>query len=92
LPNKARILLVGIALSVLGGGLVLPHTFIYYHDVWGFPIAGAGLDASYGTLASLAIPPLVDSLIDKWRPKPGLYSSSRISSFGYCGRTNKIAK
>ena len=78
-------MLVGIALSALGNGLVLPYTFIYFHNVRGFPTAVAGLIASYGALASLAISPLVGSLIDKWGPKPVLLASLIVSSVGYCG-------
>jgi MFS family permease len=85
LPHKARIMLVGIALSALGNGLVLPYTFIYFHNVRGFPIAVAGLIASYGALTSLAISPLVGNFIDKWGPKPVLLASLVISSVGYCG-------
>lgn len=85
LPRKARIMLIGIALSALGNGLVLPYTFIYFHNVRGFPTAVAGLIASYGALASLAISPLVGNLIDKWGPKPVLLASLIVSSIGYCG-------
>ena len=66
LPRQARIMLLGIALSALGNGLVLPYTFIYFHNIRGFPIAVAGLIASYGAFSSLAISPLVGNLIDKW--------------------------
>ena len=85
LPRKARIMLAGIALSAIGNGLVLPYTFIYFHNVRGFPTAVAGLIASYGALSSLAISPLVGNLIDKWGPKPVLLASLIISSIGYCG-------
>ena len=85
LPRKARIMLAGIALSALGNGLVLPYTFIYFHNVRGFPIVVAGLIASYGALTSLATSPLVGNLIDKWGPKPVLLASLVISSVGYCG-------
>jgi len=85
LPKKARIMLLGIALSALGNGLVLPYTFIYFHNIRGFPIAVAGLIASYGALASLVISPLIGSLIDKWGPKPVLLTSLIISSVSYCG-------
>jgi MFS family permease len=76
---------VGIALSALGNGLVLPYTFIYFHNVRDFPIAVAGLIASYGAFTSLAISPLVGNFIDKWGPKPVLLASLAISSVGYCG-------
>ena len=57
-------MLLGIALSALGNGLVLPYTFIYFHNIRDFPIAVAGLIASYGAFSSLAISPLVGNLID----------------------------
>jgi MFS family permease len=84
LPKKARVMLLGIALSALGNGLVLPYTFIYFHNIRGFPIAVAGLIASYGAFAALAISPLVGNLIDKWGPKPVLITSLLVSSVGYC--------
>jgi len=84
LPKKARVMLLGIALSALGNGLVLPYTFIYFHNIRGFPITVAGLIASYGAFSSLAISPLVGNLIDKWGPKPVLITSLLVSSVGYC--------
>lgn len=83
LSRKARIMLLGIALSALGNGLVLPYTFIYFHNIRGFPIAVAGLIASYGAFSSLVISPLVGNLIDKWGPKPVLIASLIISSIGF---------
>ena len=83
LPKKARIMLLGIALSALGNGLVLPYTFIYFHNIRGFPIAVAGLIASYGAFSSLAISPLVGNLIDKWGPKPVLITSLLVSAAGF---------
>ena len=76
-------MLVGIALSALGNGLVLPYTFIYFHNIRGFPIAVAGLIASYGAFAALAISPLVGNLIDKWGPKPVLITALLVSATGY---------
>ena len=83
LPKKAKIMLLGIALSALGNGLVLPYTFIYFHNIRGFPIAVAGLIASYGAFSSLAISPLVGNLIDKWGPKPVLITSLLVSAAGF---------
>lgn len=84
LPKQARVMLLGIALSALGNGLVLPYTLIYFHNIRGFPIAVAGLIASYGAFSSLAISPLVGNLIDKWGPKPVLITSLLVSFVGYC--------
>ena len=52
LPKKARVMLLGIPLSALGNGLVLPYTFIYFHNIGSFLIKVAGLIASYGTFAA----------------------------------------
>ena len=52
LPKKARVMLLGIALSALGNGLVLPYTFIYFHNIRGYLITVAVLIASYGTFAA----------------------------------------
>ena len=38
LPRKARNMLAGIALSALGNGLVLPYSFIYFHNIRGFQL------------------------------------------------------
>jgi MFS family permease len=84
LPKQAQIMLLGIALSALGNGLVLPYTFIYFHNIRGFPIAVAGVIASYGAFSSLSISPLVGNLIDKWGPKPVLITSLLVSFVGYC--------
>jgi hypothetical protein len=59
-------MLLGIALYALGNGLVLPYTFIYFFNIGGFPIAVAGLIASYGAFSSLSISRLVGKLIDNW--------------------------
>jgi MFS family permease len=83
LSKQAKIMLFGIALSAIGNGLVLPYTFIYFHNIRGFPIAVAGLIASYGAFSSLAISPLVGNLIDKWGPKPVLITSLLVSAAGF---------
>jgi hypothetical protein len=55
LPTKVRIMMVGIALSAIGNGLVLPYTFIYFNSIRGIPTAVAGLIIGYGAFASLVI-------------------------------------
>ena len=83
LPTKVRIMMVGIALSALGNGLVLPYTFIYFHTIRGIPTAVAGLIIGYGALASLVISPLVGNMVDKWGPKPVLIVALLVSAAGY---------
>jgi MFS family permease len=76
-------MMVGIALSAIGNGLVLPYTFIYFHTIRGIPTAVAGLIIGYGALASLVISPLVGNMVDKWGPKPVLIVSLLVSAAGY---------
>jgi MFS family permease len=83
LPTKFRVILLGIALSALGNGLVLPYLFIYLHNIRGISSALAGLIIGYGALASLAISPLVGNMIDHWGPKPVLLISLLVSAVGY---------
>ena len=83
LPTKVRIMMVGIALSAIGNGLVLPYTFIYFNTIRGIPTAVAGLIIGYGALASLVISPLVGNMVDKWGPKPVLIVALLVSATGF---------
>lgn len=83
LPPQVRRMLLGVTLSALGNGLVLPFAFVYFHSVRHIPISIAGLIFSYGALISLAMAPLAGSLIDKWGPRPLLIISLSITGIGY---------
>lgn len=75
--------MVGITLSALGNGLVLPFAFVYFHSIRHISTSIAGLIFSYGAFASLAVAPAAGSLIDKWGPRPMLMTSLVISAVGY---------
>lgn len=83
LPAHVRRMLLGITLSALGNGLVLPFAFVYFHSIRDIPTSTAGLIFSYGALVSLAVAPGIGTLIDKWGPKPILIISLLISAVGY---------
>jgi len=83
LPSEVRRMLLGIALSALGNGLVMPFAFVYFHSVRHIPTSIAGLIFSYGALISLMAAPMVGSLIDKWGPRPILIISLSILGIGY---------
>lgn len=83
LPNKVRTMLLGITLSAIGNGLVLPYLFIYLHNVRGISSALAGVIVGYGALSSLAISPLVGNMVDHWGPKPVLLIALVVSGLGY---------
>lgn len=83
LPPHVRRMLLGITLSALGNGLVLPFAFVYFHSIRNIPTSTAGLIFSYGALVSLVVAPGIGTLIDKWGPKPILIISLLISAVGY---------
>ncbi|MBI3429179.1 MAG: MFS transporter [Actinobacteria bacterium] len=83
LPPHVRRMLLGITLSALGNGLVLPFAFVYFHSIRNIPTSTAGLIFSYGALVSLVAAPGIGTLIDKWGPKPILIASLLISAVGY---------
>lgn len=83
LPPEVRRMLLGITLSALGNGLVLPFAFVYFHSVRHIPTSIAGLVFSYGAIVSLSVAPVVGSLIDKWGPRPILIISLIVSGLGY---------
>lgn len=83
LPPQVRRMLLGITLSALGNGLVLPFAFVYLHSIRHISTSMAGLIFSYGAVISLLVAPMVGTLIDKWGPRPILLASLVISAVGY---------
>lgn len=76
-------MLLGITLSALGNGLVLPYSFVYLHSIRGFSTQMSGVVFSYSAIVSLVVAPLVGTLIDKWGPKPILITALLLSGLGY---------
>lgn len=72
LPAPARRLLVGIAISAFGNGLVLPYLVIYLGQVRGLGTGTAGLVIAWQALVSLAVGPLAGTVIDRVGARPVL--------------------
>ena len=83
LPPLVRRMMIGITLSALGNGLVLPFAFVYFHSIRDISTSVAGLIFSYGAFVALAVAPIMGTLIDKWGPRPILLLSLVISAVGY---------
>lgn len=83
LPPPVRRMLLGITLSALGNGLVLPFAFVYFHSIRHISTSMAGLIFSYGAVIALLVAPMVGTLIDKWGPRPILMASLVVSAIGY---------
>ena len=83
LSFRTRILLLGVLLSSVGNGLVLPYMFVYLHNVRGIGSALTGTIVGFGAFVSLAVSPLIGNVIDHWGPKPVLLASLVVSGIGY---------
>lgn len=83
LPREAYAILLGITLSAMGNGLVLPFFVVYLHQARGLPVAIAGLVLSWMGVASLLFAPAVGWLIDHFGPKPALIFGLAVSAIGY---------
>lgn len=83
LPRDAYSILLGVTLSAIGNGLVLPFFVVYLHQARGLPVAVAGLALSWMGIASLLFAPLVGWIVDHFGPKPGLIFGLVVSAIGY---------
>ena len=83
LSCRTRILVLGVLLSCVGNGLVLPYMFVYLHNVRGIGSALTGTIVGFGAFVSLAVSPLIGNVIDHWGPKPVLLASLVVSGIGY---------
>ena len=70
--KHARRILLGVALSSIGGGLTFPLLVIYLGQVRGLGATIAGLVVAYTAVASLVVFPLVGMAADHFGPKPVL--------------------
>lgn len=57
-------LLTALGVDNVGSGLFLPVVLLYVTRVVGLPLAVAGTVVALGTLAGLAVPPVVGRLVD----------------------------
>lgn len=82
LPRVAVIILLGDAVSALGGGMSLPYFLVYLHQVRGIDMTTAGLVLSTIALASFVGNPLGGWLSDPCGPRAVLLSSLLCSAGG----------
>jgi MFS family permease len=82
LPQAAKVVLLGDALSALGQGMSLPFLLIYLHEVRGIDLSTAGLVLATVALASFVGNPLGGWLSDPLGPRATLLLSLMISAVG----------
>src|SRR5690349_18491554 len=85
LSRELWLVQLGVFLSMLGYGAVLPFEVIYLHDGRGFGLGVAGLVV--GTLTGVAVftAPLAGPLIDRWGARAGASVAGVALAAGYAG-------
>jgi len=64
--RDARRILLGTLFSAVGRGLTLPFLFIYLHEVRGIAAGAVGLLVGWTGVISLALSPVLGSLVDRF--------------------------
>ncbi|MGA2873095.1 MAG: MFS transporter [Candidatus Dormibacteria bacterium] len=85
LPASVWTVLVGVTISSVGSGFVLPFGSIYLHEVRGLPIAVVGLVLSCSALASLLAGAVGGSLVDRVGPRTMMLAGLVLQTLGYGG-------
>lgn len=74
--------MLGLTLSAMGNGMVMPFYFIYLTNIRGIDTAIAGLILGWGGVVALAAAPLMGTGIDRFGGKRVLPLALLISSLG----------
>ncbi len=80
-PGLKR-MLIGIASSSIGGGLVLSLLVVYLHKVRGIELSTAGFVLAFQAVLGLVFSPLVGYLVDRIGPKPVLLVACVVETVG----------
>ena len=79
---QARRILLGVALSAIGGGLTFPLLIIYLSQVRHLGTGVAGIVVAYTAIASLVVFPAVGWAADRFGPKPVLLVGLLVEAIG----------
>ncbi|MGH7642173.1 MAG: MFS transporter [Candidatus Dormibacteria bacterium] len=83
LPASVWTLILGIAISSVGNGFVLPFGSIYLHVVRGLPIPEVGVIISTSALASLLAGAVGGTLVDRLGPRTMMLGGLILQALGY---------
>lgn len=75
-------LLAALGVDNFGSGLFLPVVLLYVTRVVGLPLAVAGTVVAVGTLAGLAVPPVVGRLVDRAGPRRVVIGAELMQALG----------
>jgi MFS family permease len=82
MPRQLQRMMLGLTLSAMGNGMVMPFYFIYLTNIRGIDTAIAGLILGWGGVVALAAAPLMGTGIDRFGGKRVLPLALLISSLG----------
>ena len=83
LPTGVWMVILGVTISAVGNGFVLPFGSIYLHLVRGLPIPEVGLIISASALASLLAGTVGGTLIDGLGPRTMMVGGLTLQALGY---------
>ena len=83
LPASVWTVILGVAISAVGNGFVLPFGSIYLHVVRGLAIPVVGLIISASALASLVAGVLGGTLVDRLGPRTMMLIGLSVQSLGF---------
>ena len=88
--SPLRRLILGIAISAVGNGLVLPFMMVYLHTIRGYSISTAGLFMAFMGLSSILTSPFMGSAIDRIGARPVMLLGMLGSALGYGALTYAV--
>ncbi len=83
LPSSVWTVILGVAISAVGNGFVLPFGSIYLHVVRGLPIPEVGAIISAAALASLVAGAVGGTLVDRLGPRAMMLGGLVLQALGY---------
>ena len=88
--SPLRRLILGIAISAVGNGLVLPFMMVYLHTIRGYSISTAGFFMAFMGLSSILTSPFMGSAIDRVGARPVMLLGMLGSALGYGALTYAV--
>jgi MFS family permease len=76
-------LVAALAVDMLGSGLFMPISLLYFTAVTDMPLTTVGLLLSAATIATLPLPVLIGYLADRWNPRDLVLIAQVIQAVGF---------
>ncbi|MEV8513606.1 MFS transporter [Dactylosporangium sp. NPDC051484] len=76
-------LVVALAVDMIGSGLFMPVSLLYFTAVSRIPLTSVGLLMSAATIATLPVPVLIGYLADRWNPRDLVLVAQVLQAAGF---------